>query len=278
MFKKKNKFLKSKKNVFEIVKILLLILIFLNSSFLVYLERNRISSGLTNLYTKIFYSSKSLAVSSYQKNGYPQKLKDRIISKKILNGGYILFFRHAERYKAEPFQPVQSYDAFELNNNIQAENSYFSKFVCLNSEGKIQAKLIGDVFKDLRVPVGKVISSPSCRARQTANLAFGKIDVIHNTLVHYFPWFEDDKDFFVNVKEILKRYKPQNKKNIIITAHNTVMGEDVFDKIIPKNLKFRLQEGGFYVIKNNDGKLTLVHKFESFFNFTGSLYIRPLDK
>ena len=166
----------------------------------------------------------------------------------------------------------------ELNNDIQAENSYFSKFVCLNSEGKIQAKLIGDVFKDLEVPVGKVISSPSCRARQTANLAFGKIDVIHNTLVHYFPWFEDDKDFFANVKKILKKYKPKNKENIIITGHNTVMGENVFDKIIPKNLKFRLQEGGFYVIKNDGNKLILVHKFESFFNFTGSLYTRPLDK
>ena len=177
MKKKIFKFSRSKK-VLEIIKIILLILILLNSSFLVYLERNRISSGLTNLYTKIFSSSKSIAVSSYQKNGYPQKLKDRIISKKILKGGYILFFRHTERYKAEPFQPVQSYDAFELNNNIQAENSYFSKFVCLNSEGKIQAKLIGDVFKDLEVPVGKVISSPSCRARQTANLAFGKIFAI----------------------------------------------------------------------------------------------------
>lgn len=278
MGKKIFKFLKSKKNIFEVIKIFLLILIFLNSTFLVYLERNRISSGLANLYTKIFSSSKSIPISPYQKNGYPQKLKDRVISQKVLDGGYILFFRHAERYKAEPFQPVQSYDAFELNNDIQAENSYFSKFVCLNSEGKIQAKLIRDVFKDLEVPVGKVISSPSCRARQTANLAFGKIDVIHNTLVHYFPWFEDDKDFFANVKKILKKYKPQNKENIIITAHNTVMGENVFDKIIPKNLKFRLQEGGFYVIKNDGNKLILVHKFESFFNFTGSLYTRPLDK
>ena len=275
MFKKIFSFLKNK---FEFIKIALLILIFLNSSALIYLEKDRISGGLTNLFTKITLTSKSIAVSSYQKNGYPQKLKDRKISKKILNGGYILFFRHAERYKADPYQPVQAYDAYELNNNIKAENSYFAQFVCLNPEGKIQAKLIGDIFRDLKVPVGKVISSPSCRARQTANLAFGKIDAIHNTLVHYFPWFEKDKDYFTNVKKILQKYKPKKDENIIITGHNTVMGEHVFDEVIPRNLKYGLQEGGFYVIKHEANKLVLVHKFESFFNFTGSIYIRPLDK
>jgi len=274
MNKKISNFLKNK---FELLKIALLILIFLNSSALIYLEKNRISGGLTNLFTKITLTSKSIAVSSYQKNGYPQKLKDRKISKKILNGGYILFFRHAERYKADPYQPVQAYDAYELNNNIKAENSYFAQFVCLNPEGKIQAKLIGDIFRDLKVPIGKVISSPSCRARQTANLAFGKIDAIHNTLVHYFPWFEKDEDFFSNVKKILQKYKPKTGENIIITGHNTVMGEHVFDEVIPKNLKYRLEEGGFYVIKHEANKLVLVHKFESLFNFTGSMYIRPLD-
>ncbi len=263
--KKKVRFFKNKKNTFEIIKLSLLVLILLNSSILVYLERFRISD-------------KFAKITSQNYSEYGEKIKDRNISKKLLNGGYILFFRHAERYKAEPHQALQTYDAYELNKDIKAENSYFSKFVCLNVEGKHQAKFIGEVFKDLKVPVGKVISSPSCRARQTANIAFGKIDFIHNTLVHKSPWFEKDSDFYANVKKVLKKYKPEKNKNIIFTAHNSVLERDVFDEVFQENLRYGIQEGGFYVIKHDGDKLVLVHKFKSFLNFSGSMYMRPLDK
>ena len=255
----------NKKNKTDIIKIVLLMLIFLNSSILVYLERFRISDKLAK-------------ITSQDYSEYGEKVKDRNVSLRILDGGYILFFRHGERYKAEPHQALQTYDAYELNKNIKAENSYFKKFVCLNEEGKAQAKFIGEVFNDLKVPVGKVISSPSCRARQTANIAFGKIDVIHNTLVHKSPWFEKDSDFYSNVKEVLLKHKPEKGKNIIVTAHNSVLERDVFDEVFQENLRYGIQEGGFYVIKQEGEKLVLIHKFKSFLNFSGSMYIRPLDK
>ena len=156
-----------------------------------------------------------------------------------MDGGYILFFRHGERYKAEPHQALQTYDAYELNKNIKAENSYFKKFVCLNEEEKLKQNLLVKV-NDLKVYViGKVISSPSCRAMQTANIAFGKIDVIHNTLVHKSPWFEKDSDFYSNVKEVLLKHKPEKGKNIIVTAHNSVLERDVFDEVFHIKLKIR---------------------------------------
>ena len=177
-----------KKNFVNITIIFLLLVIVINSSLLIYMERKRIIDKVSKI---IFnYSDKE-----------KKKQKEFELAQEILKGGYILFIRHAERYKAEPFQAVQTYDAYELNNKILAENSFFSKMVCLNEEGKMQGKLIGEIFKDLGVPISQVISSPSCRARQTAMLAFGKIDKIYNSLLHTGPFNENSSDLLKNIKK-----------------------------------------------------------------------------
>ena len=63
-------------------------------------------------------------------------------------------------------------------------------------------------------------------------------------------------------------------KNSIISAHNGVIKAEVFD-IIEKNIEFDLEEGGFYVIKNNNGKLILIDKFHNFQYFQQIFYPRP---
>ena len=132
----------NKKNKTDIIKIVLLILIFLNSSILVYLERFRISDKLAK-------------ITSQDYSEYGEKVKDRNVSLRILDGGYILFFRHGERYKAEPHQALQTYDAYELNKNIKAENSYFKKFVCLNEEEKLKQNLLVRYLMILKFLLGK---------------------------------------------------------------------------------------------------------------------------
>ena len=74
-------------------------------------------------------------------------------SKEILNGGYILHFRHAERDK---WIDVQMYDSLESdlhqNGNDKsrfAEYDYFKNATCLNERGKIQAKAIGEHLKNI---------------------------------------------------------------------------------------------------------------------------------
>ena len=46
----------------------------------------------------------------------------------------------------------------------------------LNNRGKIQARAMGEHFKKIGLPISKVITSVSCRARQTADIAFGGYD------------------------------------------------------------------------------------------------------
>ena len=70
------------------------------------------------------------------------------------------------------------YDALEsdvhnngLNQSRLAEKDYFKNAVCLNERGMIQAKAMGEHIDNIDLPIGYVISSPSCRSRQTADLA-----------------------------------------------------------------------------------------------------------
>ena len=43
----------------------------------------------------------------------------------------------------------------------------------LSQRGQVEAKYVGQVFQRRSIPVGEVLSSPSCRTQDTARLAFG---------------------------------------------------------------------------------------------------------
>ena len=67
--------------------------------------------------------------------------------------------------------------------------------------------MMGDNLKMINIPIEKVYTSPSCRARQTADLVFEGYD-------------ENLK------KELLKINIPDNK-NVIINGHNSVINEKI---------------------------------------------------
>lgn len=45
----------------------------------------------------------------------------------------------------------------------------------LDAEGKAQAKAVGEAFRANGIVVGEVLSSPKCRTRDTALIAFGRV-------------------------------------------------------------------------------------------------------
>ena len=160
--------------------------------------------------------------------------KDIKYAEKILKGGYILHFRHAERDK---WIDVTMYDSLEsdLHNNGKnqsryAENDYFKDAVCLNDRGVIQAKAIGEHIKNVNVPIGYVISSPSCRARQTANIAFQGYDALNRDLVHVGPYREKKSERIQKLKELYINLPILKGKNTIVSAHNSVINYQMFEK------------------------------------------------
>jgi len=81
----------------------------------------------------------------------------------LVDGGYVIYFRHAATDRS---QPDSNRD--ELADCATQRN--------LNDEGRAQSRAIGIAFQRLGIPVGRVLSSQYCRARETAELAFGRAE------------------------------------------------------------------------------------------------------
>lgn len=195
---------------------------------------------------------------------------------KLMQGGYILHFRHAERDK---WIDVHMYDSLEsdLHENGEngtrfAEHDYFAKAVCLNERGKVQAKAIGEHLNHIALPIGAVASSPSCRSRQTAELSFGGYDTLHRILVHKGPYSENENERARKLTELYLNLPMEEGKNTIVSAHNGVVSDKMFANVDKADLS--IEEGGFYVISKKDGKLHLEHEFHFFKKFSKHFYKR----
>tara|TARA_Y100000589_G_scaffold329778_1_gene377441 strand:+ start:30443 stop:31264 length:822 start_codon:yes stop_codon:yes gene_type:complete len=202
---------------------------------------------------------------------------DQYWAKELKKGGYILYMRHAKRDKWEDVAMYDSAEAklFKSNNSAKSygENTYYADGVCLNSKGKIQSRMIKEKIIESEIPIGYVISSPSCRARQTAILAFGKHDELNEVFFHKNIFNEIYNNWQANLKEAFLNAPLIKGKNTIITAHGSTVGKNLFKN--SNNIKkLRLKQGGFFIISKNKGELILEHQFTKFENFSKVFSIR----
>jgi hypothetical protein len=82
----------------------------------------------------------------------------------LRRGGYVIYFRHATT------NPEQADTSDPKLGQCESQRN-------LSPDGRRMAAEIGGAFKALRIPVGKVVTSPYCRAVDTARLAFGRHEV-----------------------------------------------------------------------------------------------------
>lgn len=76
----------------------------------------------------------------------------------LRQGGYVLLMRHAKSPEARPDKAVADPD----NTNLERQ---------LDQTGRESAGAMGEAIRKLGVPIGDVLSSPTYRARETAQLA-----------------------------------------------------------------------------------------------------------
>ncbi len=218
--------------------------------------------------------------------GEDAKTQNNYWAKKILNqgeknkeGGYILHFRHAERDK---WLDVHMYDILESKFHENAnertafgENKYYKKAVCLNDRGMVQAQAMGEIIRKTKLPISEVVSSPSCRARQTAEIAFGGYSELNILLLHEGAFNEDIGEYRQALKNFYTNLKIQPGKNVVISSHNSVINKSMFSNGSKfQDDYFYLEEGGFYVISKSNQGLRLEHKFTNFLDFARSNFTR----
>ena len=93
------------------------------------------------------------------------EIKETLVERAMVKGGYVIYLRHADRLSGprEPFgaaTPLAAFDDCGKQRN-------------LSSAGREEAVQIGRAFEAFAVPIGDVYALPLCRTRETAHLAFG---------------------------------------------------------------------------------------------------------
>ena len=76
----------------------------------------------------------------------------------LREGGYVLLMRHASSPEARP----EAAAADPENTNLERQ---------LDQKGRESARAMGEAIRQLGVPIGDVLSSPTYRARETVRLA-----------------------------------------------------------------------------------------------------------
>ena len=90
--------------------------------------------------------------------GSPSHAASGNLAGMLRQGGYVLLMRHA----SSPADPPDSAHADADNKDLERQ---------LDDKGRASAIAMGRALKKLNIPVGKVYSSPTYRARQTVMLA-----------------------------------------------------------------------------------------------------------
>jgi len=83
----------------------------------------------------------------------------------VRKGGFVLYMRHGSTDNSRPDR-APSVDLNDCNTQR-----------VLNDEGRKQATAVGHAIAKAKIPVGEVFHSPLCRARESAELAFGPMHV-----------------------------------------------------------------------------------------------------
>jgi phosphohistidine phosphatase SixA len=117
----------------------------------------------------------------------------------LRGGGYVIYFRHAA---TDQSQADTDLSRCETQRN-------------LNEQGRADARAIGAAFRSLNIPVGQVLSSGYCRARDTAQLAFGRAELVRD--LSGLP--ESQREQRVATLKRLLATPPEPGTNTVLVAH-----------------------------------------------------------
>jgi phosphohistidine phosphatase SixA len=91
-------------------------------------------------------------------NAHAQQLQGDALVKALRQGGYVIVMRHASSPREVPDKQTANPD------NVKPERQ-------LDQEGRSTATAMGKALRDLKIPIGSVLTSPTYRALETLRYA-----------------------------------------------------------------------------------------------------------
>lgn len=126
-----------------------------------------------------------------------------VLLAELRKGGYVIYFRHTSTDFSRDDARSKSDD--DCDNQRP-----------LTDKGREEARQIGAAFRELKIPVGKVLASPRCRTMETAVLAFGRADKAPEARGG--PAAPDSPDRYAPLRRILST-PAGTGTNLVISSH-----------------------------------------------------------
>lgn len=172
---------------------------------------------------------------------FQDKMSGAELLSELQNGGYVIYFRHAQTEK-------------DYADQVTADVNNCSTQRVLSETGLQQSLAIGEGFDTSEIPIGTVTTSEYCRAWTTAGLAFGEYE--KDPALNFLP-FEDYTDAQVeemkaNVTPLLTAL-PENGTNNIIVGHDDIFESATEIYPAPQGIAYVVKpdgNGGFELIAN----------------------------
>ncbi len=131
----------------------------------------------------------------------------RAVIRQLREGGFVLFMRHARTDISHPDQLPR----IDLNDCTTQRQ--------LSEAGRRDAAKIGRYFRRAHIPVGEVYTSPICRARDTAQAAFGNDYIVENRLMFTASLTDAEKAPIIEYTRQLVSAPVEAHTNRVVVAH-----------------------------------------------------------
>lgn len=132
---------------------------------------------------------------------------DPVLWKELRRGGAVLLIRHAS---TEP--GLGDPAGFRIDDCSTQRN--------LSAKGREESARIGERMRREKVPIGRVFTSPWCRCRDTATLAFGRAED-WEPLSSIFDYPDREPQYTESVKKRIAGYGSRSPGgNVVMVTHN----------------------------------------------------------
>jgi phosphohistidine phosphatase SixA len=135
----------------------------------------------------------------------------RSVVGELRKGGLIIYFRHGPTNQAGSSDETADLMKCETQRNLSAD-------------GREQVTQIGKAFQALRIPVGEVTTSPFCRCKDTAKLAFGRFTVSNDLYFAIGADASTTKQYTQSLRRMLST-PPAKATNAVIVSHTANLRE-----------------------------------------------------